>query len=388
MSCLLLIMLGCCLAAEPGFSVVDDRPVPELVQGQAFQQTLNQHISVRWENVDIRTILERLTAEYHIAFLRDRRIDPDAVVSFSTAPKPAREVVTDVSELAGGDIRFVGNTAYVGPELAAQKLRTLIALRTEELANAEGIPQEHQQHLAKRQTIHWQDLDQPAEVLENIARQYELKIVGGERIPHDLWGGGTIIADSAAEALSLILIQFDLTFHWRSGATEIEIVPIPEKVVLARGHNPRPHSMRQATELIGAELPGLSQRSEGGKIVVLGTIEEHETVERVLHPPQPKIAEHPGNAADDPLENERITLRVMGVPALALIKDLQKRYKMGFNYDTQALAAAEIDLEQKVDIHVTKTTIDGYLAAFIKQIGAEFERNGLQVTIRPPSAEK
>ncbi|TWU09689.1 hypothetical protein CA54_49310 [Symmachiella macrocystis] len=388
MSCLSLMMLGCCLAAEPGFSVVSDRPVPELVQGAAFEQTLNQHISVRWENVDVRTILERLTTEYHIAFLRDRRIDADAVVSFSTVPKPARDVVTDVSALAGGDIRFVSNTAYVGPELAAQKLRTLIALRSEELASAGEITREHRQRLAKRQTIHWQDLDQPAEILNDIARQYKLKIVGGEQIPHDLWGGGTFIADSAAEALSLILVQFDLTFHWRSGATEIEFVPIPEKVVLERGHNPSPHSMREAAELITAELPGLLQRSEGGKIVVLGTIEEHETVERVLHPPQPKIAEHPGKAADDPLENERITLRVMGVPALALIKDLQKRYKMTFTYDTKALATAGIDLEQKVDIHVTKTTIDGYLAAFIKQVGAEIERNGLQVTIRPPSAEK
>jgi len=387
-SCLSLMMLGCCLAAEPEFSVVSNRPVPELVQGQAFEETLNQHISVRWENVDIRTILERLTTEYHIAFLRDRRIDPDAVVSFSTAPKPARDVVADVSALAGGNIRFVGNTAYVGPELAARNLRTLVALRTEELAAAEDFPQERRQLLSQKQTIHWQDLDQPAEILDNIARQYELEIVGGEQIPHDLWGGGTIIADSAAEALSLILIQFDLMFQWRKGAAEIEIVPIPEKVVLARGHNPRPHSTRQATELIGSELPGLPLRIEKGKIVVQGTIEEHETVERLLHPPQPKLAEHPGKATDDPLENERITLRVMGVPALALIKDLQKRYKMVFNYDAKALKVAEIDLGQKVDIRVTKTTIDGYLAAFIVQVGAEFERNGLQVTIRPPSAEK
>ena len=117
---------------------------PELVRGQAFEETLNQHISVRWENVDLRTIMARLTAEYQIAFLRDRRIDPDAVVSVSTAPKPAREVVADVAVLAGGDVRFVSNTAYIGPELAARNLRTLIALRTDELSGIEGISREHQ----------------------------------------------------------------------------------------------------------------------------------------------------------------------------------------------------------------------------------------------------
>ena len=75
----------------------------------------------------------------------------------------------------------------------------------------------------------------------------------------------------------------------------------------------------------------------------------------------------------------------MGVPALALIKDLEKRYKMVFTYDADVLAAAGVDLEQKVDINVEKTTIDGYLTAFFSQIGARFERAGLRFSIQPAS---
>ena len=226
------------------------------------------------------------------------------------------------------------------------------------------------------------------EILETIAGQYDLNIVGGERIPHDLWGGGTFIAESAAEALSLILIQFDLTFQWRNQAADIEIVAIPDSVTVVRNHNPRPHSAQQATELIGGVLPRLPLRVEEGKLVVQGTVEEQEAIERLLHPPAAKIAIHPRDANDDPLKNERITLQVMGVPVLALIKDLEKRYNMEFAYDAEVLAAAKIDLGQKVEINVAKTTIDGYLAAFISRIGAEFERNGLRVTIHPASRKR
>ena len=72
--------------------------------------------------------------------------------------------------------------------------------------------------------------------------------------------------------LSLILIQFDLTFRWRKQATEIEIVPIPAAVRIVRRHTATRMTASRAAELLRSEMPRLPVQVERGKLIVQGTI--------------------------------------------------------------------------------------------------------------------
>ena len=64
-------------------------------------------------------------------------------------------------------------------------------------------------------------------IVEQIAGRYKLKVKDLDRVPHDVWAHATLPSVNSYEALSLVLIQFDLTFQWNNDASTIQIVPLP-----------------------------------------------------------------------------------------------------------------------------------------------------------------
>ncbi len=371
---------------DPDFTVQRDRPLPSVVQGALFQKTINQEMSVRWSNVPLRDVLNRITAQHDIAVIRDRRLNPDKLIDLESNQQSVQQVLENIAREAGGRSCVVGNTVYFGPESSVDKLRTLIALRREELSQLKGVPRNHRSILSKNHTVHWQDLDRPAQILDIIAAQNGLMVQGQEQIPHDLCSGGTFIADDATAALSLILIQFDLTFRWQDRAAGIELIPIPKSVSITRSHTARPLSARQVWNQINKEFPTLQARLDAGQVIVEGTLEQHEAIDDLLHPKLKK--DRVVLPAPDQLDQKRITLRVMGVPARALMQDLEKRYQLKFQYDKAELTRAGVDLGQKVEINVMTVPLDEYLQAIFTPLGADVQREGRQVTITAATVEK
>lgn len=374
---LLLVLLCGVFATGQDFTLRIDRPVPDLHTGSAFEKALDRGMSMNWSNAVLRSVLERLGTEQKIAIVRDRRIDPDRKLSFSISQQPGRAALRELARAIGAQVSFVDNTVYLGPQPAVQKLRTLIELRSLELSEAQPpIKKFWRERLGKPQNIHWNDLDRPADIVRGIAKHYQLRVFGLQRVPHDLWVGATIPAADAATALSLILIQFDLTFAWLDDATTIEIVPLPEAVALSRTYSPRPKTADAAIRDWKREIPGLNARADGNAVVVVGTLEQHEAVAAQKHPRRSTPSADPA-----PLERQRITLRIMGIPANKLMADLEKRFQLKFTYDAQAFKKAGIDLGQKIDIDVQAVTIDEYLEAIFSQLGVEMKREGVRVVI-------
>jgi len=380
---LLITLAGLALGQSTPLTADYSSP-PDWLSGREAEQVFDRKISVLLQDVELRDALSRLMEENRIAILRDRRIDPDAPLSINAPPQPAKDVLAEISRAAGGELRIVGATAYIGPPKAAEKLRTLIALRSEELARQPRLSREQRRRLNAPRSIQWSDLERPADIVERIAKQYGLKLSGADLIPHDRWGAAGFVAENAAVALSLPLIQFDLTFQWDERGEGIQIVSVPEVVTVTQKHRPRPHSVDEALELLKTALPGLAIEVERGTLIVEGTVEQQEAVAEALRPRERVTRRTMRAKSVDPLGDQRVTLRLRTVPAQALLNDLVKRYKMEMVYDREALAAAGVDLTEKVDVDVSKVTIDEYLEAFLRQIGAEFDRDGLQVTIRAP----
>ena len=374
-----IALLSCCLVAGQDFVVRVEQPIPKLHVGRDFSKALGQAKSVRWLNVAQRTMLRRITEEWQLAILRDRRLDPDKVVSLTTTEKPVRELLHEIAAAVEGGESIVGNTLYIGPRNSAAKLRTIIELRWQELNDPQReIRRARMLDMGKSKTFHWNDLDRPVDILRGIAAHYGLKIVGLEKIPHDLWAGGTLPQSDAVEALSLILIQFNLTFEWREQGDAVEFVPVPKTVTLTRSYTPRRQTPVAAVLAWKQKIPGLVARVEKKQVIVEALLEQHEAVKALL---RPKSQRPPRKTGPTPLDRQRLTLRVMGVPAVALMKDLEKRFKLKFEYDATRLKAAEVDLEQKVDIDVKQATIEEYLAAIFSPLGAKAERDGLRVTV-------
>ena len=371
---LFLVLLGNARAEEPGW-----------VTGKAFQQILKEPLSVTWAQVDLRTVSRRLEENRRVALLVDRRLDPSAALDFSADDLPLEQLLAQLAQARGGVTRVVGNTVYLGPAEPAIPLRTLVALRTRELNDAirEGTGK---RGFVKPTDFSWNDLATPRELLERLAQRHAFELRGIERVPHDLWAAGHLPQTTLAEALSLILIQFDLTFSWRKGGAGVEIEPIPGDPRLEQSH-PAPKGLKPRAwlERVEQELPGRPAKLTGEAVVFAGLQEEHEAIEALRD--QLRGTRLPTKKGKEPAagaKEVRYTLRMQDKPVGSLLKTLESRQPAyQFEYDAAALQQAGIRLEQRISLDVKEATLEELLRTALSQVRLGFEIDGQKVRLYP-----
>jgi len=356
------------------------------LSAKPFQQALTAPIAATWENVDLRTITRRIAATRGTAIVLDRRIDPSRQFESSASNQPLLEFLQELAREAGGQASVVGNVVYIGPEESAGKLRTLVALRQRELQSEEiAIPPSRRSGLAAAETFQWNDLDSPADLIRRAVESRKLSTEGLDQVPHDLWAGNTLPQASAAETLSLLLIQWDLTFEWIPQGRGIRLIPVPERVAIERTHlPPKGTKPARALEQWLQDFPGLTGRVVSGEVLVEATLEQHEAIENLKRPDKgPASPVRP-----KPLKQERFSLRIKDAPASSLMKKLgEPAYgQLTFEYDADALKEAGIDLNRRITFEVKNATIEQLLKAALEPLGVSVELDDRTVHLKP--AEK
>lgn len=357
-----------------------DQPLAAPLTGSKFHQQLDQQTSGSWTNVELRSLLNKLASERRVAFLLDRRIDPTVKMNVDIVDRPLREGLQEFARMVHADVSVTENIVYIGPPSATERLRTLIELRTAELREAsKEIPDQRRTQLTRRQTISWADLETPSDILRRISDPYKLTIRQQDQVPHDLWAGSELPNSTPTEALSLILIQFNLTFAWVDGGNAIELAPIPERVLLERRQRIRGRSAVETLKLIAERFPQLESTVDGSDLIVRGTLEEHENVAALLNP---SSIRKPTLSAPAPLKQRTFTLTIRRAPVRSVMDELKKS-KVVFVYDANALAAAGVNLDQPVDLDLNKATAEQFLNALFSPLDLSFEIENLTVTLTP-----
>jgi hypothetical protein len=347
--------------------------------GSRFRAKLNEPALANWQNVELRDVLEQISQDRHVALLLDRRIDPNVKHPVEFANQPLTDGLTRLATHFGGGVSLPNNVVYLGPEQAAHKLRTLIALRTEELsAKDSGVSKDRRHAWLKPHTVRWDDLDAPREMLDRLQADLKFRILNPSLVEHDLWAAATLPDVTGVEALSLILIQFDLTFAWQNGAEVVELLPVPDVVRIERSHKVRGKSVDQALREWQAEWPNVEFRASGREILALATVEEHEQIDAGAAG-RDKPAVKP---APLPLAKRQFTLESKGVSALDLMEELEKS-GIEFDYDPQELAAAGVDLKRLVQLNVRNLSASDFFHAVFDSLGVKFTITGLTVTLKP-----
>jgi hypothetical protein len=255
------------------------------------------------------------------------------------------------------------------------------------VAVANSQSKERRSELFGKQTVQWQDLDVPVDILRRAAAQFGCEVDGLEQVPHDLWAGATLPEATIAEAVSLVLIQFDLTFAWGAGAERIEVVPIPSSVVFEKAYTPSKMSAAEAARFWASEVEGLIARVKDKKVLVQGTVEQHEALEHLLNPQRAAKTSDKKPKAPVPLERREFSLN-QSVPPRALLQELEKsgiRFvydkKPLLAYDSQTLRDRKIDLETPIEIHAEKSKAPEFLHKIFDPLELTFEIDGLTVTL-------
>lgn len=212
-----------------------DRPVPQLLTGRNFQAALKSTVELRWQKADLRFITRQITSQLKLGIVIDRRVDPSPKPDIHVKNKTLLEGLQMIAAKGNARISLVGNTVFFRPVKGNGKdrspktdplLQLLRQRETDWKSVRRKLSARRRLSLGSSRTLHWNDLDQPRNIVKNIGELYRLTMSGLEKIPHDLWAGATMPKATLIEQLTVILFQYDLTFRWSARGDGIEIVPL------------------------------------------------------------------------------------------------------------------------------------------------------------------
>lgn len=345
--------------------------------GDALEARLAQPENVFWQEAPLRKALEKFCRAQHVAFLLDRRVDPGQPIDVELQSVPVERILEQIAEGRGLGLTFLGPVAYLGPPDVALRLRTLAEMRHEEMRR---LPAADAAKLAQSRSFSWDDFATPRQLLERLAEEGRFELAGLEQVPHDLWAAADLAPLPLVDRITLVAIQFDLTFTVSSDARQVTLVPIPEDVSIVRSYP----AGRTPDELVAewqAAAPQCRIKLSGGKIWVKGRLEDIEAIEALRQPaPNPKPA---APSAGPPAGETRFTGRVVNKPLGDVLDYVRVQFGLELNVDRDALARAGVSLDQLVSFSVEDATVDDLLKAVLEPVGCTFRRQGKTIEIKP-----
>ena len=343
--------------------------------GNRLQKRLARPVGISWSGNRLRKALDSLSRAQQVAVLIDRRVDPGQKLELQLNELPLEATLHEIARRQELGVSLLRSVVYFGPLRASSPLRTIAAMRTEEIRR---LPVGLQRRFLLPKRFGWDDFAMPRELLVELAEQSGLEIEGAHRVPHDLWAAADLPPLSLVDRLTLILVQFDLTFQLAGDAKTLSLVPLPDEVALTRGYPGGPDPKATAKKY-AALVPQSRIKVVGSQVYVSGLLEAHERLSSAGRPPKQPT---PG-PADGSFADKRFTLRAQQQPAEALLQALAEKLSLDFRIDRRALQEAGISLETRVSLSVKDATIDELLSEVLRPTGLKFRRRGSVVEIRP-----
>ena len=235
--CLLFARRGLMLALVAGVlgagGAATAREPPHWATGSALQKRLNSPLTILLLGNSLRQAVGKLSRLQGVAVLIDRRVDPDEKLDIRWDGVPLRAGLEEIAQTRGLGVSLLGPVLYLGPRGAAAQLRTLSALREEDVRR---LPKAAAEKFTRAKAMAWDDLATPRELIEKLAAQNGLEVAGLDLVPHDLWAAADLPPLSWTDRLTLIALQFDLTFAISADGTEVRLVRVPDRVAIVRSY--------------------------------------------------------------------------------------------------------------------------------------------------------
>lgn len=347
--------------------------------GTKLDSALEQPVIATWQNGELRTVLKTLSEQRHVAIILDRRLDPHFSVTLDTSGDPLRSVLSKLADGVGGLLSVTGEAVYIGPTNSAAKLRTILALRQEEL---QQLPGSRKSSLNAERPLQWEDLESPAEIVQRVIhdRDAKLTLKNEAQIPYDLWAGGETPPVGFAAALTLVLIQFDLTYRFDSAGTAVEIIPIPAKVAIERRFSIPKAKASEISKVVRIEVPRLETTATPEQLIATGTQEQLEALERIIRSVSGGSGTTKKSAAPVPISKRRISFQAKGVPLNSILEKLATT-GIRFEYDRDQLEQDGVKIEQLVDIDVKDVSLTEMFEKLFGPAGIKFQIDGLTIKL-------
>ena len=366
-----LLLLG--IVFVTGLARSSAADAPKWLTGERLRNQLDQKVSVTWSGVPLRQALKSLSQSQHVAIMLDRRIDPEQKIELTLDDLSLDAALKSIVQKMKIGVGQVGSVFYFGPESTARRVRTLAALRRDEVLR---LPIGERSKFLSQHPWHWDDGAAPADLMAGLATECKTPIGGLEKIPADLWPAADLPAMNFIERLTLIAAQFDRTFEIAADGTSIKLTAMPESAEISHSYTlPNGVGPRQVIAKLKTALPDAQCDFADGKLQVRGRAEEQDFVADVLAGRTAK------NTTVTP--GKKVYSLSLVKPVGDFIKALGEKLGLEVKFDAAAIEAAGISLKKEVRVNVKEVSEEELLQAVLTPAGLTFDRQGKTITVRP-----
>jgi hypothetical protein len=365
-----ICVVGCCAAVALGARAPADEV--RWMTGAALEERLAAPVSVSWTNTPAGRALRSLAAAQQLAIVLDRRVDPDRQISLALAGEPLAAGLRKIAVALEAGYCQLGPIAYVGPPRMAQRLRTLAALRMEEVRR---LPSERVREFLRLRASAWDDLAEPRKLLAELAEQAGVRLVGDEKVPHDLWPASDLPPLAWVDRLTLLLAQFNLTFRIEQDGNQVVLLPAPDRVALARTYQV-PGQAESLAKRWARAIPAARVTADENTVRLEGLVEHHEYVER-------RFRGRPARKSTVTAGKEVHQLSVEEAALDQVVEQLAGRLNLEIAWDRQGIDRAGISVDQLISLEIKDADLDELLRAVLNGTGLAFRREDRKVSIYP-----
>jgi secretin/TonB-like protein len=344
--------------------------------GAEIGQQLAAPVSVSWSNLPLARALKSLGTSQHMAIVLDRRVDPERPISLVIDQESLGEALNKIARhLKLGYCQF-GPIAYFGPPAMARRLRTMATLRLEQLRQ---LSTPATRKLLMMRSWHWDDLTEPRQLVDELAAEAEVEIVGADKIPHDLWPAADLPPMSWIDRLTLLAAQFELSFELDKTGRRAQLVAAPATVALTRSYQAGADAATVARRWAKA-LPDARVIVDKNRIRIEGRLEDHEAV-------QQRLRGKPTEQTTVTAGKEVYQLSVENAALEQVVQQVAERLNLEFDWDRAAIDAAGIATDQLVTVKVKDASLDELVRAVLAGTGLAFRRDDRKISLYPTERE-
>jgi len=148
-------------------------------------------------------------------------MDPRTPINLTASNVTMEQLVLQLCEQQELGFCRLGDSFYVGPKLAAQRLM-IGSTRSTKAGRKTSTA------LLKKSASDWPDLTTPKEALNALVAEAGLELENADLLPHDLMPSGNMPPMTLDRRLRLLLIQFDLDYELNRNARTLVLRRVSE----------------------------------------------------------------------------------------------------------------------------------------------------------------
>jgi len=353
---------------------VQQTPIFQPSVQQTFR-TLARPLSVLWRDQPLKLGLRTIATTQGVEIFVDRRIDPTQPVQIGLGAERIDVLLKGIADGVKCKLGFIESVAYFGPveETARMEMtywrawyqyrKQLIDTKAAgDITKAPQIPV---------QKLHWDRLTTPQDILSAIEREWNIEILGKEKVPHDLWDEGKYSALTLPAQICLVVAGFGLSAEPIRDTNQWKLIAIRDSDTAVLGYAKSQWKRENIEQWSKSESLDVTEEAKQYRVRAEGATHYDIALGKYQSAlPKPKSR----------FENLRFTFEAVNTPAADVIDSIaiQLQLQPDWQIDRSVIA------QRRIGLKVNQATVKQLIEELAKQSSVTLEVvNETKLMIKP-----